>query len=95
MQCRRLLPAPVAGLLLGLVTAGPVLGHAELERPMPEDGEVLSWPPTFVALAFTEGLDAEKSSFLLQRAGGEEIATGSASGDGETTMSSTDPAGAR
>ena len=87
---RRLLPALVAGLLLGLVAAGPVLGHAELEQSMPEDGEVLTTPPTFVTLAFTEGLDAAKSSFLLLRAGGEEIATGSAPGDGETTMSATD-----
>jgi copper resistance protein C len=87
---RRLLPALVAGLLLGLVAAGPVLGHAELEQSMPEDGEVLTTPPTFVTLAFTEGLNAEKSTFLLLRAGGEEIATGSASGDGETTMSATD-----
>ena len=90
VQYRRLLPALLAALLLGLVAAGPVLGHAELEQSMPEDGEVLSAPPTFVTLAFTEGLDAEKSSFLLLRAGGEEIATGSASGDGETTMSATD-----
>ena len=57
---------------------------------MPADGEVLTTPPTLVTLAFTEGLNASKSSFLLLRAGGEEIATGSASGDGETTMSATD-----
>jgi methionine-rich copper-binding protein CopC len=89
-QCRRFLPALVAALLLGLVAAGPALGHAELEQSMPEDGEILAAPPTFVTLAFTEGLNAEKSSFLLLRAGGEEIATGSASADGETTMSATD-----
>ena len=89
-SARRLLPALAASLLLVALAAGPVLGHAELEQSMPEDGEVLSAPPTFVTLAFTEGLDAEKSSFLLLRAGGEEIATGSASGDGETTMSATD-----
>ncbi len=77
-------------MLLGLLAAGPVLGHAELEQSMPEDGEVLATPPTLVTLAFTEGLDAGKSSFQLLRAGGDEIATGSASGDGETTMSAID-----
>ena len=41
---RRLLPALVAGLLLGLVAAGPALGHAELEQSMPEDGEVPAAP---------------------------------------------------
>jgi methionine-rich copper-binding protein CopC len=86
---RRLLPALVAGLLLGLVAAGPALGHAELEQSMPEDGEVLTTPPTFVTLAFTEGLDADKSSFRLVL-DGTDVATGSPSGDGETTMSATD-----
>ena len=56
---------------------------------MPEDGEVLTTPPTFVTLAFTEGLDAAKSSFRLVL-DGTDVATGSASADGETTMSATD-----
>jgi methionine-rich copper-binding protein CopC len=56
---------------------------------MPEDGEVLTTPPTFVTLAFTEGLNAEKSSFRLVK-DGTDVATGSASGDGETTMSAID-----
>jgi methionine-rich copper-binding protein CopC len=86
---RRLLAALVAGLLLGLVTAGPALGHAELEQSTPEDGEVLMTPPPLVTLAFTEGLNAQKSSFRLVL-DGTDVATGSASGDGETTMSTTD-----
>ena len=87
---RRLLPALVAGLLLGLVAAGPALGHAELEQSMPEDGEVLTTPPTFVTLAFTEGLDADEELVPPRPRTGRDVATGSASGDGETTMSATD-----
>ena len=88
-SAHRLLPALVASLLLGLVAVGPALGHAELEQSMPEDGEVLTTPPTFVTLAFTEGLNAEKSSFRVVL-DGADVATGGASGDGETTMSATD-----
>ena len=88
MPGRRLLPALVAGLLLGLVAAGPVLGHAELEPSMPEDGAVLATPPTEVTLTFTEGLEAAKSSFRSSGTG--RTSRPAAPGDGDSTMTATD-----
>ena len=81
---RRLLPALVAGLLLGLVAAGPVLGHAELRQSIPADGAVLATPPTEVTLTFTQGLEAAKSSFRIVK-DGTDVATGGAQDDGDSS----------
>ncbi|HYO42728.1 MAG TPA: copper resistance CopC family protein [Candidatus Limnocylindrales bacterium] len=62
---RRSLVAVIAGVLLLLALAAPVLAHAELKASDPEDKAVIATPPAKVTLTFTEGLDQAKSSFKL------------------------------
>ena len=75
--------------MLALLVAVPALAHADLVSSTPEDGSVLAVPPTAVELAFSEGLDAGKSSFRLIGPDGD-VGTGTASRDGSSTMSLAD-----
>ena len=60
------LGAALAGTLIVLTLAAPVLAHAELVTSSPEDGAVLDASPTEVVLRFSEALDAGKSRFSLK-----------------------------
>lgn len=55
----------LAGALLALAVAAPVLAHAELVTSDPEDGAVLANPPTTVTVTFSEAIDPERSRFRL------------------------------
>ena len=68
-----------------MLVAAPALAHADLVSSTPEDGSELASPPTSVELAFSEGLDAGKSSFRLIGPDGD-VGTGTASKDGSSTM---------
>jgi copper resistance protein C len=57
--------AAMAGLLLALALALPVLAHADLVSSDPADKAVLATAPTAITLTFSEDLDASKSSFKL------------------------------
>ena len=59
----------VAAGMLGLGASAPVLAHAELVSSDPADKAVLAAPPTIITLTFSDGLDAAKSSFRLDRPG--------------------------
>ncbi len=71
---------------MALSLATPALAHADLVSADPADGAVLATPPTTVTLTFSEGLDATRSSFKLSGPEGSLAGTGTASGDGATTM---------
>ena len=81
----RTVAALVASLVLTLLVAAPVLGHAELESSDPADKAVLDTPPTTITLTFSAGLHAAKSSFRVMGADGE-AGTGKASKNGATVM---------
>ncbi len=55
----------LAGALLALVVAAPVLAHAELVTSDPADRAVLATPPTMVTVTFSEAIDPERSRFRL------------------------------
>lgn len=57
--------AVLAGCLLALSIAGPVAADARLVTSSPEDGALVTTPPTDVTLTFDEDLDPAKSSFRL------------------------------
>jgi copper resistance protein C len=73
------------GILLSLLVAVPVLGHADLKTSNPKDGAVLATPPTTISLTFTEGLDAGKSSIRVNGPGGL-VGTAKPSKDGAATI---------
>jgi len=79
------LGAAIAGTLLVLTLAAPVLAHAELVDSSPEDGAVLDVPPTEVVLRFTEPLLADRSSFRLIGPDGD-IGTGEVDPDAPRVM---------
>jgi copper resistance protein C len=68
-----------------MLAVSPALGHAELVSSDPAAKAVLDTPPTTVTLTFSAGLDAAKSSFKVNGAGGT-AATGKAAKDGATVM---------
>ena len=72
-------------MLLLLLVASPVLGHAELDTSDPANKAKLDTPPTTMTLTFTEGLDAGKSSFTLKGPDGD-VGTGKAAKDGSKRM---------
>jgi methionine-rich copper-binding protein CopC len=83
-------PLALTAALAVLLVAGAttVLAHAELVASDPPAGAQLAEPPTTVTLEFSEGLDASKSSFRLNK-DGQNIGTGRAAADGDTTMTLT------
>ena len=80
------LVAALAALLV--VGAIPVLAHAELVSSDPADGAQLADPPTTVTLVFSEGLDASRSSFRLNK-DGANIGVGTVAANGDTEMTLT------
>jgi hypothetical protein len=55
----------LAGALLALAVAAPVLAHAELVASDPADRAVLAIPPTTVTVTFSEAIDPDRSRFKL------------------------------
>ena len=78
---QRRLVALSAALLLALIGGSPALAHASLVSSDPEDRAVVASPPTVVTLRFSEGLDADKSSFRLAGPDGD-VGTGRLTKDG-------------
>jgi hypothetical protein len=60
----------LAGALLALAVAAPVLAHAELVASDPADKAVLAIPPTTVTVTFSEAIDPDRSRFKLVGPGG-------------------------
>lgn len=82
---QRRLVALSAALLLALIGGSPALAHASLVSSDPEDRAVVASPPTVVTLRFSEGLDADKSSFRLAGPDGD-VGTGRLTKDGGRVM---------
>jgi methionine-rich copper-binding protein CopC len=55
----------LAGALLAVAVAAPVLAHAELVASDPADKAVLAIPPTTVTVTFSEAIDPDRSRFKL------------------------------
>lgn len=55
----------LAGALLALAIAAPVLAHAKLVASDPADKAVLTIPPTTVTVTFSEAIDPDRSRFKL------------------------------
>lgn len=70
----RMQRALLGALLFLLTSALPVLGHAELIETDPIDGDTIETPYTVTA-TFTEEL-LERSSIVVNNAGGDEVARG-------------------
>jgi methionine-rich copper-binding protein CopC len=79
------LGAAIAGTLLVLTLAAPVLAHAELVASSPADGAVLDASPSEVVLRFSEALDAGKSRFNLEGPDGS-VGIGRADADAPRVM---------
>jgi copper resistance protein C len=60
----------LAGALLALIVAAPVLAHTELVASDPADGAVLAVPPATVTVTFSETIDPDRSRFKLVGPGG-------------------------
>jgi methionine-rich copper-binding protein CopC len=76
----------VAGFIAALfIGATAVLGHAELESSDPAEGATITTPYTLSA-TFSEELNAESSSLVVQDSTGKTVGTGAVSATDDKVM---------
>jgi methionine-rich copper-binding protein CopC len=73
--------ASVAALLLLLLSAPAVLGHAEFVSGSPGPGDEIVGSPSALVVEFSQDLDASRSSLVVRDAAGTRIARGGETGD--------------
>lgn len=80
---------PITHLLLAAALFGGsanAFGHAFLDHAEPGVGAVLTSPPAKIVLYFDSALELAFSGFLLQDAGGREVARSSSQDEAEPTQ---------
>ena len=74
----RLTAATGGALLVSMVLAVTALGHADLVRTTPRDGQVLERPPRTVVLTFNEAIDPALVQLQVEDADGRRVDRGEA-----------------
>ena len=82
VTARRLIAAALAAIALAAAGPAPALGHAVLERTVPERGADLGEPPEAIELYFNEPIEASFGAVRVFDASGGQVDTGELSRPG-------------
>ena len=82
MTARRLIVAALAAIALATAAPAPALGHAVLERTVPERGADLGEPPEAIELYFNEPIEASFGAVRVFDSSGGQVDTGEQSRPG-------------